>query len=236
DVERDAQVGAGVARDRAQDDAKPVRARRRLLESNPSRALMQQRRLGVRLELRNLVELERGGADADGDDDVVRRGAADVRHQQRRRVPGQLMQRRNGRAHAQARAAPAEAKSGEKHGESVTDLSYNSAVRKWWVWLIGFHIPALLCASSLPKTIAASQVTPELRASLTAEYTLDIVVAPHDGDAWSRLARRVTGDAERWKDIAAFNGASETLASEQRVRVPFSLLRPQLQRQIATTL
>ena len=115
-------------------------------------------------------------------------------------------------------------------------MRYNPFVRKWWVWLIGIHIPALLCASNLPRTIAASQVTPELRASLSAEYTLDIVVAPHDGDAWTRLAKRVTGDADRWKDIAAFNDAGHSLTAEQRVRIPFSLLRPQLQRQIATTL
>ena len=76
-------------------------------------------------------------------------------------------------------------------------------------------------------------MTPELRASLSAEYTLDIVVAPHDGDAWTRLAKRVTGDADRWKDIAAFNDAGDSLTAEQRVRIPFSLLRPQLQRQMA---
>ena len=109
-------------------------------------------------------------------------------------------------------------------------------MRKWWVWLIGIHIPAVLSAAPLPKTIATSRVTSELRASLSADYTLDIVVAPHDGDAWTRLAKRVTGDAERWIDIAAFNEAGETLSAEQRVRIPFSLLRPQLQRQIATTL
>jgi N-acetylmuramoyl-L-alanine amidase len=109
-------------------------------------------------------------------------------------------------------------------------------VRKWWVWLLGIHIPAALSGAILPKTIAVSQVTPELRASLTAEYTLEVVVAPHQGDAWTRLARRITGDAERWKDLAAFNGAGETLAADDRVRVPFSLLRPQLQREIALTL
>src|SRR5437763_12564469 len=92
------------------------------------------------------------------------------------------------------------------------------------------------CASTLPKTIAASRVTPELRAPLSAYYTLDVIVAPHDGHAWTRLAKRVTGDAERWKDIAQFNRAGDALTSEQRVRVPFSLLRAPLQRQIATTL
>jgi N-acetylmuramoyl-L-alanine amidase len=104
------------------------------------------------------------------------------------------------------------------------------------VWLIGFHIPAVLCAATPPNAIATSLVTPELRASLTSEYTLDVVVAPHEGDAWTRLAKRVTGDAERWKDIAAFNSAGDTLTAEQKIRIPFSLLRPQLQRQIATTL
>ena len=115
-------------------------------------------------------------------------------------------------------------------------MSYNLTVRKWWVWLLGIHIPAALCAAAAPQAIALAQITSELRASLTAEYTLDIVVAPHEGDAWTRLAKRVTGDAERWKEIAAFNQAGDQLVAEQQVRVPFSLLRPELQRQIATTL
>src|SRR5436190_21189441 len=110
--------------------------------------------------------------------------------------------------------------------ESPSHMRYNSSVRKWWVWLIGIHIPAALSAATLPKTIATTLVTPELRASLSADYTLDVLVAPHQGDAWPRLAKRVTGDAERWKEIAAFNQAGDTLSAEQRVRVPFSLLRP----------
>lgn len=109
-------------------------------------------------------------------------------------------------------------------------------MRQWRVWVFGILLPAVLSAATPPRQIATTQVTPELRASLTAEYTLEIAVAPHDGDAWSRLAKRVTGDAERWKDIAEFNDAGEALTAERRVRVPFSLLRPQLQRQIAETL
>jgi N-acetylmuramoyl-L-alanine amidase len=117
-----------------------------------------------------------------------------------------------------------------------TDLLYNSAVRKWRVWLLGIHIPAALSAASLPNIIATAEITPELRASLTGEYTIEVRVVPHQGDAWSRLARRVTGDGERWKEIAAFNEAGEHLTAGEAIRVPFSLLRPQLQRQIATTL
>src|SRR5205085_2121019 len=68
------------------------------------------------------------------------------------------------------------------------------------------------------------------------DYEIDVVVKPHDGDAWSRLAKRVSGDAAKWEAIAGFNNAPANLTSEQIVRVPFSLLRPELQRQIVTTL
>jgi N-acetylmuramoyl-L-alanine amidase len=103
-------------------------------------------------------------------------------------------------------------------------------VRKWWVGLVGALLPAALVAAS-PKAI-----TPELRASLSADYTIDVVVTPHEGDAWSRLAKRVTGDGDRWSAIAAFNHAGGNLTTEQRVRIPYNLLRPNLQREIAAAL
>ena len=102
-------------------------------------------------------------------------------------------------------------------------------VRKWWVCLVSV-LPAITLSAS------TSQITPELRASLTRDYEIDVVVKPHDGDAWSRLAKRVSGDAAKWEAIAAFNKAPANLTIEQTVRVPFSLLRPELQRQIVTTL
>jgi len=100
------------------------------------------------------------------------------------------------------------------------------------------QLPAVLLAAtpSKTKTLATTQLTPELRASLTSDYAVDVVVTPHEGDAWTRLAKRVTGDAERWRDIAAVNGAGENLTVEQRVHVPLPLLRPQLQRQIVESL
>jgi N-acetylmuramoyl-L-alanine amidase len=104
-------------------------------------------------------------------------------------------------------------------------------VRKWWVGLLGALLPAVLLAASPFKTI-----TPELRASLTAGYTIDVVVTPHDGDAWSRLAKRVTGDGDRWNEIASFNHAGGKLTTEQKVRIPFNLLRPNLQRDVAAAL
>jgi N-acetylmuramoyl-L-alanine amidase len=112
-----------------------------------------------------------------------------------------------------------------------------SLVRKWWVWAACLLPAAFLVASTPPNNaIATSRITPELRASLTRDYEIEVVVTPHDGDAWSRLAKRVSGDGAKWEAIAAFNKADANLTSERRVHVPFSLLRPELQRQIVMTI
>ncbi|HJT17032.1 MAG TPA: N-acetylmuramoyl-L-alanine amidase, partial [Thermoanaerobaculia bacterium] len=103
---------------------------------------------------------------------------------------------------------------------------------RWWVCAVLLAVD--LQAATPQKLIATAAIDPELRASLTSEYTLDITVMPHEGDAWSRLAKRVTGDAANWRTIAAMN--SDKLTSEAAVHVPFALLRPELQRQIITTL
>lgn len=106
-------------------------------------------------------------------------------------------------------------------------------------WFLVVLVPTavVLAAPAVPATtpIATAQITPELRASLTRDYEIDVLVQPHAGDAWSRLAKRVTGDGDRWPDIARFND-TEKLTSELPVRVPFALLRPKLQRQIVETL
>ena len=110
-------------------------------------------------------------------------------------------------------------------------------MRKWWVAFAALlYAATVYAATSQEAPIAVARVTSELRASLTHDYQIDVAVKPHDGDAWTRLAKRVTGDAERWHDIASFNKAGDNLTSEQVVHVPFTLLRPELQRQIATTL
>jgi len=113
---------------------------------------------------------------------------------------------------------------------------YNYPVRKWWVWAVVVHLPAIALADIPSKVIATASITSELRATLTADYLIDVVVTPHEGDAWTRLAKRVTGDAERWHELAAFNKAGDNLTTEQRVRVPLSMLLPELQKQIVTTL
>jgi len=104
---------------------------------------------------------------------------------------------------------------------------------RWWVCAVLFAA-AVVDAAPAPKLIATAQITSELRASLTAEYTIDVSVMPHDGDAWTRLAKRVTGDAANWRAIAALN--SDKLTTDVAVRIPFALLRAELQRQIITTL
>jgi len=112
-------------------------------------------------------------------------------------------------------------------------------VRSGWVWLF-LNLQAVLVfgapAATPDAPIATAQISPELRAVLTRDYEITVTVKPHAGDAWSRLSRRVTGDAGNWEELAAFNDADENLQTEQTVRVPFAMLKPSLQRDIVRTL
>jgi N-acetylmuramoyl-L-alanine amidase len=112
-------------------------------------------------------------------------------------------------------------------------------VRNGWVWLfLSLQAADLLSAApaATQAPIAIAQISPELRAVLTREYEIAVTVKPHEGDAWSRLARRISGDAGNWEELAAFNEADENLRSEQLVRVPFAMLKAPLQRDIIRTL
>ncbi|HEX7707472.1 MAG TPA: pilus assembly protein N-terminal domain-containing protein [Thermoanaerobaculia bacterium] len=84
--------------------------------------------------------------------------------------------------------------------------------------------------------LASAQIDPQMRATLSTDHHIEVSVIPHDGDAWTRLAKRVTGDAKNWWAIADFNDAGEALVAGVPVRVPFHILRPQIQRQIAAEL
>jgi N-acetylmuramoyl-L-alanine amidase len=88
---------------------------------------------------------------------------------------------------------------------------------------------ALLAATSVAAA-SPVRINSEVRASLTSDYTIEVLVQPHDGDAWTRLAKRVTADAANWTAIAQFN-KSAALTSEMTVRVPFAMLRPELKKQ-----
>jgi N-acetylmuramoyl-L-alanine amidase len=99
-----------------------------------------------------------------------------------------------------------------------------------------FQAAVLFSAPATPPAIATAQIDPQLRATLTRDYAIDVTVQAHKGDAWTRLARRVTGDAANWEDLAAYNQADQNLKTDHPVRVPFALLRPALQRAIIRTL
>jgi N-acetylmuramoyl-L-alanine amidase len=113
---------------------------------------------------------------------------------------------------------------------------YNPFVRRGWVWVLVVFLHAAAVAAPPDAPIATAQITDSLRAALTRDYNLEITVKPHEGDAWTRLSKRVTGDAANWEDIAALNQADETLKTHKWVKVPFSLLRPNLQRDVISTL
>ena len=84
--------------------------------------------------------------------------------------------------------------------------------------------------------IATAVINTEIRASLTRDYQIEVVVSPHPGDAWSRLAKRITGNTGSWKELARLNGTDETLTSEAHIRVPFSMVKPELQEEILAKL
>ncbi len=107
-------------------------------------------------------------------------------------------------------------------------------------WFLVLQAASILSAAPATQApiapVASAQISTSLRAELTREYEIAVTVKPHEGDAWSRLARRVSGDAANWEDLAAFNEADENLTTEQIVRVPFTMLKPALQRDIIATL
>lgn len=109
-------------------------------------------------------------------------------------------------------------------------------MRKWRVVAFLLFLQAQVLDATTHTPIATAQIEPGLRATLTRDYQIEITVKPHAGDAWTRLARRVTGDAANWEEVAAFNQADDTLTADRNVRVPFALLRPKLQREVMSTL
>jgi N-acetylmuramoyl-L-alanine amidase len=114
---------------------------------------------------------------------------------------------------------------------------YNFLVRHGWVGFLMFQAAVLGSAfAAAPPPIATTQIDPQVRATLARDYAIEVTVQPHQGDAWTRLARRVTGDGANWELIAAANQADENLQTDHPVRVPFALLRPAMQRDIIRTL
>jgi N-acetylmuramoyl-L-alanine amidase len=116
---------------------------------------------------------------------------------------------------------------------------YTFRVRKWWEWgflvvFLGAAIP--VSAATPPAGARPSASSSDVDASLTADYEIEVTVKAHRGDAWTRLAKRVTGDASHWEEIAAQNGGDDNLRHDQKVRIPFELLKPELQAQVIRSL
>jgi Flp pilus assembly secretin CpaC len=91
-------------------------------------------------------------------------------------------------------------------------------------------------ASSSRGSLASANLNDGIHAWLTKDYRIEVVVSPHEGDAWTRLAKRMTGDARHWQELARINGADENLTSEAKVHVPFEMLKPSLQQEITEKL
>lgn len=102
------------------------------------------------------------------------------------------------------------------------------------MWFFLYLQAAAVLSAQTP--VATAQLSPQLRATLTRDYDIEVTVTPHAGDAWTRLAKRVTGDAANWEELAALNQSDENLKTHQTVRVPFALLRSELQREVMKTL
>ena len=96
--------------------------------------------------------------------------------------------------------------------------------------------PVLAPAPRRKKTLATATIDGTVRATLTDDYVIEVRVTPHPGDAWTRLAKRVTGDARNWRRIAESNKTGDVLLASQPVTVAFDLLRRELQQQIVAAL
>lgn len=98
-------------------------------------------------------------------------------------------------------------------------------------WLTLFLSIAMLSAT-------AGAASPRLKASvdsgveavITSELQIELVVDPRPAEAWSTLSLRITGDGANWKPLAEFNQAGPKLLRDRRVRVPFGMVKPKLQR------
>jgi N-acetylmuramoyl-L-alanine amidase len=84
-------------------------------------------------------------------------------------------------------------------------------------------------AGAVPPRLKAS-VEQGIDAVVTSELQVELIVSPRRSEAFSKLALRVTGDGANWKALAEFNGLDADLQRDRKVRVPFSLVKPKLQR------
>jgi N-acetylmuramoyl-L-alanine amidase len=94
----------------------------------------------------------------------------------------------------------------------------------------------LLFSFSAEAAERSVRIDPHRKAVLTDEHQIVLEVLPHDGDAWTRLALRICGDAAVWSRLAEINGRGPNLLRGVPVKVPFDLVKPEMQLEIVQAL
>ncbi|MGH9458326.1 MAG: LysM peptidoglycan-binding domain-containing protein, partial [Thermoanaerobaculia bacterium] len=97
-------------------------------------------------------------------------------------------------------------------------------------WVVVSLCGVLLAGPILAGEMRQASLADGRIVRLEADQEIALLVEPERGDAWTRLALRLTGDASNWRELARLNGMGENLLFGRRVRVPFAMLRPSLQR------
>lgn len=100
------------------------------------------------------------------------------------------------------------------------------------------------CVATLGLTIFATALSAEVTATLPSgwrvilddDHAIALSVQPHKGDAWTRLALRTTGKAGNWRVLAEMNAMQDRLSTDRPVRIPLPMARPEVQRQMLSTL
>ncbi len=100
-------------------------------------------------------------------------------------------------------------------------------MRRLFFFLVIALVPAAVGAAA-PRLRASVDLGVE--AVVTSELQIELAVQPRRSEAWSTLALRITGDGANWKTLSEFNGVGPKLMRDRKVRVPFGLVTPKLQR------
>ncbi|HEY0592070.1 MAG TPA: N-acetylmuramoyl-L-alanine amidase, partial [Thermoanaerobaculia bacterium] len=99
-------------------------------------------------------------------------------------------------------------------------------MRKGWVAALG---GILLSGLALAGETRQASLGPNVTARLDPASEINLFYQPGNGETWSRLALRMTGDAAHWKELARINGQGENLLRGRRVRVPLAMAKESLQ-------
>lgn len=103
-------------------------------------------------------------------------------------------------------------------------------------WCLTIVLMALPVAATAADARIRASIDESTSAELDRDFAISILAIPADGDAWSRLSLRLTGDASNWKKLADFNGRGENLLRGVPVRVPWQLMRTELREKAVSAL